>query len=211
MNQASLALETPGFDWVVSQTIVAEHARAVRHEVSAQTVRMFEMRCEKHLLPFFGGMAIDAIQYPQLMRFVDELSRQQLHNATIRQLLIAVRKVLNWALVHEHITGLPAFPKVRSESTPRGGFTPCELLKLWHFAKQQSTLVRPEGGYTPIASRSSRRAFCQRHAHTRVVSLDDCLHGEQLCTPHRSAQHSTSACAGGARPAHLPAPGVARK
>jgi integrase len=149
MNQATLALETPGFDWVVSQTIIAEHARAVRHEVSAQTVRMFEMRCEKHLLPFFGGMAIDAIQYPQLMRFVDELSRQQLHNATIRQLLIAVRKVLNWALVHEHISGLPAFPKVRSESTPRGGFTPCELLKLWHCAKRQSTLVRPEGGYTP--------------------------------------------------------------
>ena len=85
MNQASLALETPGFDWVVSQTIVAEHARAVRHEVSAQTGRMIERRCEKHLLPFFGGMAIDAIQYPQLMRFVDELSRQQLHNATIRQ------------------------------------------------------------------------------------------------------------------------------
>ena len=110
---------------------------------------MFEIRCEKHLLPFFAGTAIDAVQYPQLMRFVDELSRQRLHNATVRQLLIAVRKVLNWALVHEHIAGLPAFPKVRSESTPRGGFTPHELLKLWHCAKQQSTLVRPEGGYTP--------------------------------------------------------------
>jgi integrase len=131
------------------ETIEAERARASRYEVSAQTVRMFEMRCEKHLLPFFGGMAIDAVQYPQLMRFVDELSRQKLHNATIRQLLIAVRKVLNWALVHEHIAGLPAFPKVRSESTPRGGFTPHELLELWHCAKQQSTLVRPEGGYTP--------------------------------------------------------------
>jgi hypothetical protein len=120
----------------VDATIQSEWRRAERNEISPQTARYFEIRCNKYLKPAFADFAPDEIRYPQIVAFVDQLTDQGLHPATIRQILVALKKVLQWALIHGHIAGLPAFPTVRSQSTPRGGFTPREVLKLWHSARR---------------------------------------------------------------------------
>jgi hypothetical protein len=119
----------------VDAAVQSEWRRAERNEISLQTARYFEIRCNKYLKPAFGDFAPDEIRYPQIVAFVDQLTDQELHPATIRQILVALKKVLQWALIHGHIAGLPAFPIVRSQSTPRGGFTPREVLKLWHSAR----------------------------------------------------------------------------
>jgi integrase len=137
------------FDQALPLALAAEHARVQRREVCEQTVSMFTARCRAHLLPFFGPLALTDIRYSALLNFADACSLKGLHAATVRQLLISVRKVLNWAVVHGHLPALPVFPKIKSESTPRGGFTPKELLRLWHATKGLSSAVLPEGGYAP--------------------------------------------------------------
>jgi integrase len=119
----------------VDSAIQSEWRRAERKEVSPQTARYFEIRCNKYLKPAFGDFAPDEIRYPQIVALVDQLTDQELHPATIRQILVALKKVLQWTLIHGHIAGLPAFPTVRSQSTPRGSFTPREVLRLWHSAR----------------------------------------------------------------------------
>lgn len=115
--------------------VQSEWRRAGRNEISTQAARYFEIRCNKYLKPVFGDFAPDEIRYPQIVAFVDQLTDQGLRPATIRQILVALKKVLHWALIHGYIAGLPASPTVRSQSTPRGGFTPREVLKLWHSAR----------------------------------------------------------------------------
>jgi site-specific recombinase XerD len=120
----------------LDQAVRSEWRRVERREVSEQTARYFELRCEKYLRPYFGEYAPDEVRHAHTVAFVDTLTDQGLHPATIRQILVALKKVLNWALLHGHISGLPVLPTVRSQSTPRGGFTPKEVLRLWHTARR---------------------------------------------------------------------------
>ncbi len=124
----------------VDAAVQSEWRRAERSEITSQTARYFEIRWNKYIKPAFGDFAPDEVRYPQIVAFVDQLTDQGLHPATIRQILVALKKVLQWMLIHGHITGMPAIPTVRSQSTPRGGFTPKEVLKLWHSARQ---MMRP--------------------------------------------------------------------
>jgi integrase len=126
----------PRFPDAMAFAIEAERARAARYEVSSQTVDMFEARCSAHLVSFFGDMQVGEIQYPQLLNFANHCAQKGLKPATVRQLLITVRKVLKWASIYGQLPALPVFPKIKSQSTPRGGFTPREVLCLWHCAKR---------------------------------------------------------------------------
>ena len=130
----------------VDGAVASEWRRSQRREISEQTARYFQIRCEKYIRPAFGDFSPGEVGYPQIVVFVDTLTSDGLHPATIRQILVALKKVLQWALMHGHLSGMPAFPMVRSVSTPRGGFTPREVLRLWHTARRLSDVRNYENG-----------------------------------------------------------------
>jgi hypothetical protein len=126
------------FKECVKRATEAEYNRAARSEVTFQTAKYFEIRCNKYLVPAFGQLLPEQIDYPQIARFVDNLTELGLHSATIRQTLVSLRKVLRWGHIYGHIGSIPALPKVKSVSIPRGGFTCKELLALWRSARALS-------------------------------------------------------------------------
>jgi integrase len=124
------------FEQAAKGAIAFESARVLRGEITALSLKMFSARIQRYLLPFFSGLDAGAIRYQELLAFTEDLGNRGLKPTTIRQILVSVRKVLNWALIHQHIAGLPAFPKVKTTSVPRGGFSPKEYLALWQAARR---------------------------------------------------------------------------
>ena len=145
---------------LVPLVLASEAFRVVRGEITAQTLSMFESRLRRYVLPRFGGLAVGSIQYPDLVGFVDWLSGEGLHPASIRHVLISLRKVMNWAVIHQHLASIPAFPKIKTQSTPRGGFTPREYLRLWHAAKR---LAKPHDIAHRPSHRDTQGGFFAKH------------------------------------------------
>jgi integrase len=145
-NQVSLniAIQAISFQEAARHAIEAERARVARGEITPLTATMFAARVERYLVPFFGDQPVLGIRYPELQRLTDWLGNAGLQQSTIRQMLVTVRKVLNWTLIYQHISGLPAFPKVKQASVPRGGFAVKEYLQLWHAARRLSQEEAPE-------------------------------------------------------------------
>jgi hypothetical protein len=146
MNQSDLSLVVKSIPFAESckGAIAFEAARVLRGEVTALSQTMFSARIKTYLLPFFEGFTLDQIRYAELQKFTDWLAERGLKPTTIRQMLVTVRKVLNWALINQMLAGLPAFPKIKTSSVPRGGFSAREYLKLWQFARRLSAAPCPE-------------------------------------------------------------------
>jgi integrase len=137
------------FEFCVFGTLEFERSRAKRGEVSAQSTKIFEARCRDHLLPILGRRQICEIRHPDLVCLIDALTDKGLHPATIRQILMSARKTFNWALMNGLLITVPIIPKVHCRSTPRGGFSTGEYLRLWRLAKQEALPSSDQQGKEP--------------------------------------------------------------
>ena len=114
----------------------SENARVERGEVAKHSYTMLGSRVRKHIVPFFEKIPVEHIDYAQIQRFFSFLSTQGYKSITLSQYLMTLRKILNTAHAYNWITQIPQFPKIKTSSTARGGFTATEYLQLLRCAKQ---------------------------------------------------------------------------
>ncbi len=115
-----------------------EQLRADRGEISQQTANIFKSRGARYLLKAFPGLTAQQIQSPQIQALAHGLAMRGLGAASIKQILQVLKKVLQYGLHAGVLDRLPVFPSIRTQSIPRGGFTPQELLRLWRTARRLS-------------------------------------------------------------------------
>lgn len=135
--------QSHSIEFVTAIMLQAEQARVDRGEVAMHSLTMLKSRLTKHVLPFFGSLAIEDIGYGQIDRFFNFLCTQNYKPITLSQYLMALRKVLNTAHANRWIEQVPQFPKLRITSTARGNFTVTEYLKLLRHAKTLRNIPSP--------------------------------------------------------------------
>jgi hypothetical protein len=116
--------------------LAKEEIRVKRHELASRSLVMLKSRLSRHVLPYFGNMAINKIGSQVLEEFLTYLHEFNLSGITISQYFNALRKILQHAIQLNHLEKLPRFPKLTVDSIPRGGFTVKEYLKILHAAKK---------------------------------------------------------------------------
>ena len=75
-------------------------------------------------------MLLERIGYQQISDFIKTLSNENLTTVTIQQYLVAIRKVLNYAIGVGKLKSVPKFPAVKVTSKP-GVATTCLSIWLW--------------------------------------------------------------------------------
>ena len=102
-----------------------ELARSQRGEYALGSYQVLRNRLDAHILPRWGDQPPSNINFLALMEFTQFLSKT-FSTTTISQYMVAVRKVLSYAVAIGELDKLPAFPKIKIVTTPRGAFTPSE-------------------------------------------------------------------------------------
>lgn len=133
-----------GFLELTEQALQQERRRAEAAEIAWSSFEVFQGRIKNYLLPYFQGSAPSEISPRQINAFVAELQTKNLIASSIRLILTSLRRVLYYAYLNGWSQSLPVMPRIRSDSTPRGGFTPREYLCLWHEARLQCTVHGPQ-------------------------------------------------------------------
>lgn len=123
------------FKDLVAPTLALELARVQRGELSQASLRIFQNRMHKNIIPFFGEMQINRVGYAQLGKFVQDMSAKGNSATTIQQYLVAIRKILNHAHASGLIKAVPKSPTIKLQNNPRGSFTLAEYAKLVHAAR----------------------------------------------------------------------------
>ena len=113
------------------------HARVKRGEFAAANIPIFLNRMHNSILPYFGQMAIEQINYQHLLDFVDKLSNQDLSATTVHQHMVAIRKVFAHAHGSGIIKNVPKFPVIKISDKPRGSFSVTEYRDLVRLARQR--------------------------------------------------------------------------
>lgn len=113
----------PLFRELVPHVLRMEEGRVRRGDLSQKALSITRNRLDKWVLPVFGEIPIDHIDYLTLENFVEILGDAELQGVAITQYLVIVRKVLNYAQITNAITSLPQFPRVKAPRTSRGAFT----------------------------------------------------------------------------------------
>lgn len=156
---------TSTFGELVPEALGLQQARVQRGELSVASLRILQNRLHKTIIPHFGGMAIDKINYTQISTFVQQMSGSGMTTTTIQQHLVAIRKVLSYAQNTNLITTPPKFPTIKVVSKPRGGFALAEYRQL---VKAARTSI---GTRIPVTTKctSKVQSSVERYA---VVSID---------------------------------------
>ena len=123
------------FRSLVPKVEAIEEARVKRGDLSAGGLRIFRNRMDKNVLPFFGDMPVEAVDYGTLNDFVTYISKGKASPTTISQYLTAVRRVMTYAASKSIIKSLPVFPKIKIIDSPRSSFSAGEYLSLYRAAK----------------------------------------------------------------------------
>lgn len=121
----------------------AEHTRVERGEIAKHSYTMLCSRIRKHIVPFFSKIAVEQIDYAQVQGFFSFLSTQGYKSITLSQYLMTLRKILNTAHAYNWIVQIPQFPKIKTTSTARGGFTVLEYIQLLRCSKELSKIAPP--------------------------------------------------------------------
>ncbi len=114
-----------------------ELARVQSAEITDLTYRLFAGRVKKYLLPTWGSTPLEAIDTPAVQTFVDELTAT-VKRSTVRQILMALRRVFHHASTIKLIDRIPVMPRIKGDSVPRGAFTAREYLHLYQSARAMS-------------------------------------------------------------------------
>jgi hypothetical protein len=135
---------------LVQAALAFQQARVKRGELTAASLAILRNRLHKDIVPFFGHMPIDSIGYQQVSDYIQRLSDRNLTTVTIQQHLVAIRKVLHYAVGVGKLSTVPKFPAVKVKSKPRGSFT-----LLWSIAPWSNGREPCAVSALPSASRSA--------------------------------------------------------
>ena len=126
----------PLFKDIVPATLAQQQARVDRDDFTPLSLSIFRSRLHNYILPFFGTMALEKINYQHLTDFVALLTKKGRSTTSIQQNLVATRKVFNYAHGLNLIRSLPKFPNITIKQHPRGSFTVAEYLSLVRKARR---------------------------------------------------------------------------
>jgi len=88
-------------------------------------------KLDADVLPYMGSMSVRKIDYNLVDAFIDHLvSERGLSASSLKKYVILIRKVMKEAESDGVITGIPAFPSIKSVQNPRPWFTPEQYKKL---------------------------------------------------------------------------------
>jgi hypothetical protein len=149
------------FGALTSQVLANELARSQRGEYALGSYQVLRNRLDAHILPRWGNQPPGNINFLALMEFTQFLS-QTFSTTTISQYMVAVRKVLSYAVAIGELDKLPEFPKIKIVTTPRGAFTPSEYWKIIRTAR------RLRGQQYPATSEEIRANYKIRVAEQRM-------------------------------------------
>ena len=137
-------------------------ARVKRGEFAAANIPIFLQRMHNSILPYFGDMTMEQINYRQLNDFMEQMSNRDLSATTVHQHMVAVRKVFAHAHGSNIIKNVPKFPAVKVIDKPRGSFSITEYRDLVRMARQRIGEHVPE-----VFSKKYRssREILERHGH----------------------------------------------
>ena len=150
----------------------SEQAKVDRKQLSILSFKNIQLRLDKHILPFFGGMDVLSINYKVLDQFLQLLSKLEpkLSVSTMSNYMGIVRKVLQHAARYSFIKHIPEFPKVGVEDRPRGWFNVGEYKAITQASKQLAG-QRMEWRYSGQSEESTY--FCavgaMAGAHDRLI------------------------------------------
>lgn len=133
-----------GFLELTEYVLQEERRRAEAAEIAWSSFEVFRGRVTNYLLPYFRDSAPQQISPRQISAFMAKLQAKNLKASSIRFILTSLRRVLYYGYLNGWCQSLPVMPRIRSDSTPRGGFTPREYLCLWHEARRQCALRTPK-------------------------------------------------------------------
>mgnify|MGYP003336503988 FL=1 len=156
----------PLFKDIVPATLAQQQARVDRNDLTALSLSILRSRLHNYILPFFGSMALEKINYQHLSNFVAFLTKKGQSTTSIQQNLVATRKVFNYALGLNLIRNLPKFPNITIKQHPRGSFTVAEYLKLVR------TAWRLTGTRIPSSITGKSRRGENNLEHYAIVSKD---------------------------------------
>lgn len=148
VKQTQKSLATTTFDTLATQLLSNETARVNRGESSKAGLMVLRNRLQ-YLSSDWGEISCSQIRYKYLQDLVNQLSLQY-STTTIHQYLVAVRKVLRYALAMRVIDVLPEFPKIQINPKSRGAFTSDEYWRILRCAR------RLTGQQYPDSSRAIR-------------------------------------------------------
>lgn len=129
MPAAPLAPSSPNFGQLAAEVMRHEQARAARGEFSLGSWQVMRNRMDAHILPRWADTPVHEIGHLALLDFTQILSLR-FSTTTVSQYLVAVRKVLQFAVATGALDKLPEFPKIKIHTTPRGAFTPSEYWQI---------------------------------------------------------------------------------
>lgn len=133
------------FGALAAKMFANEQAREKRGEYSYESVKVLRNRLDAHLLPRWGSLDINAIDYAELLKFTQELS-ETLSTITISQYLVIVKKVFALASGLNLLKVVPQIPKIKVKTNSRGSFTPNEYWKIVRCARKMIGKTHPEYG-----------------------------------------------------------------
>lgn len=123
------------------EMLEAQKDKVKREEITKMSHENDEWRLKKHVLPHFGDLRLEEVDYFCVERFLAKLTKEKLSAATVNAYVGLVRKVLSYGQLRGAITALPRLPKVKREDEPRGWFTTREYKRLVGGAKRLSGKV----------------------------------------------------------------------
>ena len=126
------------FEALVERVILLERDRVARGELAEMTYRSTAYRLRQYWLPLLRDKRIEAITHYDIMQAIGVLSRRGISSISLVQYLQSLRLIFKFAYAEQIITKIPAFPKIRKASTPRGGFTVDEYRLLVTTARQMA-------------------------------------------------------------------------
>lgn len=184
------------FGALATKMYTNEQARVKRGEFSRGSLNVLRNRLDAHLLPRWGSLDINKIDYAELLKLTHELS-ETLSTITISQYLVIVKKVFTLASGLNILNKMPLIPKIKVKTNSRGSFTPNEYWKIIrcartligkkhpeHYGLRQKFRLRNNDHLMPIdlqwAIRFMLNSFIRpsdlktlKHKHIEIVSKND--------------------------------------
>lgn len=133
------------FGAIAARMYTNEQARVKRGEFSRNSVKVLRNRLDLYLLPRWGNVNINAIDYAELLKFTQEMS-EFLSTITISQYLVIVKKIFTLASGLNLLKVIPQIPKIKVKTNSRGSFTPNEYWKIIRSARSMIGKTHPEYG-----------------------------------------------------------------
>jgi len=149
LNQTQLQTQTLGADRLhdlIQEILHAELEKVSRDEIKHASFVMAKIRLESLVFDFFKDMPLKDVNAQALENFVSFLTQKQFSSATIQGYIAQARKLLRLLHRNHLIPSIPAFPPLKSQINPRGGFTLTEYKRLLQTARHLQSMTFTDWG-----------------------------------------------------------------